>query len=57
LHPGYFSDYLVKQLPTSYNNFSWEAELEAATSIETKSFIESNKIILMQFSDIYTSDI
>jgi predicted glycoside hydrolase/deacetylase ChbG (UPF0249 family) len=57
LHPGYHSDYLVKQLPTSYNNFSWEDELKAATSLETKFYIESNNINLLKFSDVNTYEI
>jgi len=57
LHPGYRSDFLIKQLPISYNKFSWEDELNAATSSETKFFIESNNIKLLRFSDINTPKI
>ncbi|MEL4457158.1 carbohydrate deacetylase [Lutimonas vermicola] len=57
LHPGYHSDYLVKQLPTSYNNFLWEDELKAATSLDTKFYIESNKINLLKFSDVNTTEV
>ena len=57
LHPGYPSDYLVKQLPTSYNNFLWEDELKAATSLETKFYIESNNIKLLKFSDVNTTEV
>lgn len=57
LHPGYHSDYLVKQLPTSYNNFLWENELKAATSFETKLYIESNNIKLLKFSDVNSTEL
>ena len=54
LHPGYHSDYLVKQLPASYKNFFWENELKAVTSDEIKYFVEANNIQIIQFSDLKT---
>ena len=56
LHPGYRSQYLIDQLPSSYSDFNWEAELKAATSHEIRDYIDKNNISLMRFSDIKSAN-
>lgn len=53
-HPGYTSEYLQQQLPQNYNQFEWEEELKALTSVRIKNIIRDNSIVLTNFTQLMT---
>lgn len=52
MHPGYSSNTLKNNLPWAYSNFNWQLEKKTLISEFTKTYLEKNNIIRINFKTL-----